>query len=308
VLSVVLLHAPSVPNFFHLQSIGQVDSGKFFVADHTSELAVLDRALFESALCILSPEAQGLARSFGSKASVPLYSHNGRLSPTTHVSVLRNQPHRPGHAPHAGTENVGMLFFNDGQNRTASRFASSGPDAVVAAVSAPTLARQLSEDSQGVLSSSPNGHQRSWGRITFKSLGSISGPDEAARIASSQPQISGRASFSQSPSHSPIAINQHTSQDAVPKATSFRQVEGGISWTDSDESRRLLPANHPMAKGWLGSSAPDEENLEDVRRGVRQGQEELKASIQKMVQRSQVFLYMTCVATGPACHRNADAP
>lgn len=46
-----------------------------------------------------------------------------------------------------------------------------------------------------------------------------------------------------------------------------------------------------MAKGWLGSSAPDEENLEHVRKGVIQGQEDLKVSIQEIVTRSQVLFH-----------------
>ena len=180
---------------------------------------------------------------------MPLFSNNGRVSPAAQAFVvLTTQPSRPGNASDARMED------------------------------APTLARRLSGGSQGAFLPSPNGHQRPYARSTFKSLGSISGQEGAAQIAS-PPQISGGASFSQSPCRSPIPfsspVNQHISPDAVPNPSSSKQPGCVISRTDSNESRRqsLLPANHPMAKGWLGSSAPDEENLEHVRKGVIQGQD-----------------------------------
>lgn len=127
-------------------------------------------------------------------------------------------------------------------------------------------------------------------------LGSISGPTaEADHQIAPLPELKRERSFHQSPPRSPPSVAIAASEGKSPPAVgrSLSDPEPGSSiWMGRPEisaSRRgLVPANHPMAQGWLGPDSDGKNNLDDIREEFAGGVAELKAVMQDLA-RSQVI-------------------
>lgn len=282
----------------------QEESSVIFVADQTSELAVLDRDLFESVVCCLSTETQESVKNGASTASQTLFSYNGRSGrdayaflvrkPTANVH-LRTQTHDTSSrsiSSTAGAEGaVGKGVFDSGLPSTAPR------PQLLQTASAPSLLMELSGSAR-TMSPVSMSRQKVYQRSTFKYLGGISGTDEVAYRTSPLPEMSRQSSFSRSPGRSPsafaMAVNERNSPDAAEQSpcdhnhVSRRRASTGL--LDPSSSRHLRPANHPMARGWLGSNGGDQDDLDDVRKEIGGGVMEVKAALQDLA-RGQVIVH-----------------
>jgi hypothetical protein len=124
-------------------------------------------------------------------------------------------------------------------------------------------------------------------------LGSISGPtSEADHQIVSLPELKREQSFHRrSPPSVAMAVNEGKTPPAV--GQSLSDPESGSSiWMGRPETsasrRSLVPANHPMAQGWLGPDGDDKNNLDDIRKEFAGGVAELKTVMQDL-SRSQVI-------------------